>query len=208
MASKEIGFILSVQGVLQMIAQVFFFPWVTKKLGSLCTFRVVVTAYPILYFLVPYLTLLPHGFRMIGVYAILTWKVTAQSLAFPSMVIMIANSAPSKKVLGTINGAAASSASLCRAVGPTVSGLIQSKGLRMGYVGLPWWTSAGIAMSGAFISLWMRNGGAAEQQNTPLGNDDMEVGQGHYQPCLSCDDEVLNANPNEIVSEKKCVNRY
>lgn len=155
LATKEIGFILSLQGVLQMIAQIFFFPWVTQKLGSLCTFRLVVVAYPLLYVLVPYLVLLPHSLRMIGIYVVLAWKVTAQSLAFPSMAIMIANSAPSKRVLGTLNGAAASSASLCRAIGPTFSGYVQSAGLRIGYVGLPWWTSAGVAVCGASLSLLM-----------------------------------------------------
>ena len=140
-----------------MIAQIFFFPWVTRKLGSLCTFRVVVMAYPLLYMLIPYLVLLPHSLRTFGIYVVLAWKVTAQSLAFPSMAIMIANSTPSKRVLGTLNGAAASSASLCRAIGPTFSGFVQSSGLRIGYVGLPWWTSAGVAVCGASLSLLMND---------------------------------------------------
>src|SRR5262249_2186018 len=126
-----------------------------RKFGSLNTFRFVILAYPALYFLTPYLALLPRDLRMPGVYLILVWKVTAQSLAYPSTAIMLANSAPSKKVLGTLNGVAASSASLCRAFGPTVSGFIQSAGLRLGYSGLSWWSCALVAMVGATESLWM-----------------------------------------------------
>jgi MFS family permease len=89
------------------------------------------------------------------VYLALVWKVTAQAFAFPSSSIMLANSAPSSKVLGTLNGAAASAASACRAFGPTVSGLLQSAGLSIGTLGLPWWVNVLVAGVGAVISLVM-----------------------------------------------------
>lgn len=157
LSTKKIGFILSAQGVFQMISQIFIFPIISKRLGFLWTFRFVVLAYPLLHFLTPYLALLPEQLRMPGVYFILIWKVTAQTLAFPTIQIMLANAAPSKKVLGALNGAAASSASLCRALGPTLSGAVQSLGLSLGYSGLPWWVCAMIALSGAIESLWMRD---------------------------------------------------
>ncbi|KAL1625533.1 hypothetical protein SLS56_007280 [Neofusicoccum ribis] len=154
--TKTIGFILSAQGFFQMIVQIFVFPVVSRKFGPLKTFRAVILAYPFLYTLTPYLTLLPEAMRMAGVLLVLIWKVTAQSLAYPPLAIMLANSAPSKKVLGTLNGVAASSASLCRAFGPTVSGGIQSAGLSLGYSGLAWWTCAFVAIIGATESIWMR----------------------------------------------------
>ncbi|KAL1638861.1 hypothetical protein SLS58_008566 [Diplodia intermedia] len=154
--TKTIGFILSAQGFFQMIVQIFIFPVVSRKFGPLKTFRAVIFAYPFLYTLTPYLTLLPEAMRMSGVLLVLIWKVTAQSLAYPPLAIMLANSAPSKKVLGTLNGVAASSASLCRAFGPTVSGGIQSAGLSLGYSGLAWWTCAFVAIIGATESIWMR----------------------------------------------------
>ncbi|KAL0254437.1 hypothetical protein SLS55_009912 [Diplodia seriata] len=154
--TKTIGFILSAQGFFQMIVQIFIFPVVSRKFGPLKTFRAVIFAYPFLYTLTPYLTLLPETMRMSGVLLVLIWKVTAQSLAYPPLAIMLANSAPSKKVLGTLNGVAASSASLCRAFGPTVSGGIQSAGLSLGYSGLAWWTCAFVAIIGATESIWMR----------------------------------------------------
>ncbi|KAI4838099.1 MFS general substrate transporter [Aureobasidium sp. EXF-8845] len=153
--TKVIGFILSAQGFIQMFATLFVFPYVNRKIGSLATFRLVILSYPILYLMVPYLTLVPTTLRMPCIYFVLVWKVIAQALSYPSLAIMLANSAPSKKVLGTLNGVAASSASLCRAFGPTLSGLVQSLGLSVGVLGLPWWVNSFVAMIGAILSLRM-----------------------------------------------------
>jgi len=155
LSSKTVGFILSSQGILQMIAQLLVFPIVQRRLGSLRTFRTVVFLYPVYYCLLPYLALLPIALRYPGIYLVLIFKVTAQSLAFPSVQIMIANAAPSKRVLGTINGFAASSASLARAFGPTVAGLVETFGLSIGYSILSWWTCAAVAIIGAGISMSM-----------------------------------------------------
>lgn len=155
LSTKAIGGILSVQGIIQMIATIGVFPLVNRRIGSLWTYRSVVMFYPLLYLLVPYISLAPDSFKLPLIYAALVWKVTAQAFAFPSSAIMLANSAPSSKVLGTLNGAAASAASACRAFGPTVSGLLQSAGLSIGTLGLPWWVNVMIAAIGAVISIFM-----------------------------------------------------
>ncbi|KAI6820356.1 MFS general substrate transporter [Hortaea werneckii] len=153
--TKAIGGILAAQGFVQMIATMVVFPIVSRRLGSLATYRLVVLSYPLLYLAVPYLTLVPANWRMPAIWAVIVWKVTAQAFAFPSTNIMLANSAPSTKVLGTLNGVASSAASGCRAFGPTVSGILQSAGLSIGTLGLPWWTNALVAGCGALISLCM-----------------------------------------------------
>jgi len=155
MSTKSIGGILSIQGIIQMIATIIIFPIINRKIGSLWTYRSVVMLYPFLYFLVPYISLAPDALKMPLIYVALVWKVTAQAFAFPSSSIMLANSAPSSKVLGTLNGAAASAASACRAFGPTFSGLLQSAGLSMGTLGLPWWVNVLVAAIGAVISMLM-----------------------------------------------------
>jgi MFS family permease len=152
---KTIGFILSAQGFLQMIAQIFIFPVVNRRLGSLTTFRIVIVGYPILYFFIPYLALVRKDLRYLCIFMVLVWKVTAQSLSYPSQAIMLANSAPSKRVLGTLNGFAASAASLARAFGPTVAGLVHVAGLNLGYSGFSWWSCAVVAAIGAVVSLFM-----------------------------------------------------
>ena len=154
--TRAIGGILSAQGLIQVIAMLFAFPMLTRYLGSLTLFRITVLTYPFLYIITPYLTLAPSALRMPCVYLILVWKVSAQAFTMPSALIMLANNTPSPKVSGTLNGAMAASASLCRTFGPTFSGLLQSAGLSLGTLGLPWWTNAAVAVIGAVIAIFMR----------------------------------------------------
>lgn len=154
LSTRSIGGILSLQGVIQMFATMVVFPTVELRLGTLRTYRMVVLTYPLLYIVVPYLTLVPIDYRMPAVYAILVWKVTAQAFAFPSNNMMLSNSIP-KRQRGTFNGVAQSSASLARAIGPSVSGLLEAAGLARGMLGLPWWFNALIATLGAILSLFM-----------------------------------------------------
>jgi MFS family permease len=174
-SSQTNGALLSIQGILQMIAQLFIFPWMSKKLGSLRTFYLTIALYPFLYILAPYLALLPKNLRIPGIVLLLVWKVTAQSLSYPSLAIMLANASPSKKVLGTVNGAAAASASVMRGFGPTISGAVDSVGDRIGMSGLAWWTIAAVAAIGWTPGFFMKEerkrqfGAVEEDEETGLG---------------------------------------
>ncbi|KAL2060918.1 hypothetical protein VTL71DRAFT_8970 [Oculimacula yallundae] len=157
--TKQIGVILSIQGLYSMFATVFLFPIIVRRLGALGLFRVLAISYPILYITTPYLALLPDNLRLVGIYAVVIWKCTFSTMAYPANAILLTNSAPSLLMLGTINGVAASTASLSRAFGPTVSGFLFGVGLKLGYSGLAWWCSAVIASLGALISLRMTDKG-------------------------------------------------
>lgn len=71
-------------------------------------------------------------------------------------MILLANSAPSSLVLGRINGLAVSQASLSKAVGPAVAGVLFGMGLKAGVVGTAWWALAGVSVVGAIVALWLR----------------------------------------------------
>ncbi len=169
--TKTIGLIMSFQGAYSMIAQLFLFPMVVRHFGSLAVFRTITIAWPLLYVLVPYLVLLPRQLRMTGLAVCLLVKVTSQVLAYPSNAILLTNSAPSMLVLGAINGVAASTASLSRAFGPTLSGLIHSVGLRWGCSGLAWWSSALVCVIGAIECLWMQEGRGRMDHDEPIDEE-------------------------------------
>ncbi|KAF2110684.1 major facilitator superfamily domain-containing protein [Lophiotrema nucula] len=195
---KDIGTILAVQGVLQMCAQLIVFPWISKKLGSLRTFWLTIALYPFMYLGAPYLVLLPKQYRIPGIMVLLIWKVTAQSLSYPSLAMMLANAAPSKKVLGTLNGTAASSASICRGFGPTVSGSVDAFGYAHGFSGLGWWTCAAIAASAWIPGFFMK-----EERRRPgfRGVEDEEVGL--IEALADSDaDSVITLTTNEAVLSK------
>ncbi|KAL8859496.1 MAG: hypothetical protein Q9178_003895 [Gyalolechia marmorata] len=155
MSSKDEGVLMVAQGFYAMFAQAVLFPLLAKRFGCLKVYRMAVTLWPVLYFLVPYTVLLPRRYRIVGICFCLLWRTSAQALTFAPNNIMLANSAPSMLVLGAINGVAGSTASLCRAFGPTITGFMYSKGLSIGVSGLGWWVTGLVCVIGAVESLLM-----------------------------------------------------
>lgn len=186
--TQNIGAFLAMQGAMQMVAQLFLFPWLSKKLGSLRTFWITMCLYPVLYILAPYLALLPENLRIPGLIFLLIGKVTFQSLSYPSLAIILANSSPSKRVLGTLNGAAASSASVCRGFGPTISGAVDSLGGNYHMSGLAWWAIASIALLGWLPGLMLK-----ESDKRTISEDDEEA----LVDCASDAESVLTLTPDE-----------
>ncbi|KAL8802611.1 MAG: hypothetical protein Q9182_003702 [Xanthomendoza sp. 2 TL-2023] len=155
MSSKDEGVLMVAQGFYAMFAQAILFPYLAKRFGCLKVFRMAVIAWPMLNLLVPYTVLLPQPYRILGICFCLLWRTTGQALTYPPNNIMLTNSAPSKLVLGAINGVAGSTASLCRAFGPTITGFVYSKGLAIGVSGLGWWVTGLVCILGAGESLLM-----------------------------------------------------
>lgn len=171
-----VGAVLSFQGLYSMIATVFIFPIVCRRLGALKLFRTISILYPVLYFATPYFALLPDSMSKAGIYLLVIWKCTFATMAYPSNAILLTNSAPSLLMLGTINGVAASTASLARAFGPFIAGVLFSTGLQKGYSGLAWWCSAFIAVIGAIVSLYMSDkGGRLEHDDEKSDEEDEEA---------------------------------
>lgn len=198
--TKTIGFMLAVQGVYSMVAQLWLFPYVVRVFGTLRAFRFVLMVWPPLYIAVPYLVLLPGRLQMPAAYIALISKITFHVIAFPSTAILLANAAPSSKVLGAINGAAASTASLSRAFGPTVTGFLHSKGLQSGYSVISWWACGLVCVLGAIESFWMEetdpkesNGNESINRREGGAAHEHEEERGLLSPTRSSTDDELNA---------------
>jgi hypothetical protein len=157
LSTRAIGFMMAVQGAYSIFAQFFIFPFMAKRLGTLYSSRLVLTIWPLLYFAVPYLVLLPDRLQKPGIYLSLVIKITFQAISFPSNAILLANAVHSKSVLGTVNGFAASMACLARAFGPVVTGSVHSAGLKLGCSGLAWWACGLVCAAGALESYWMED---------------------------------------------------
>lgn len=186
------GVFLATQGFLQMFAQIIVFPWLSRRLGSLRTFWITLCLYPVLYLLAPYLILLPETLRIPGLMLLLVGKVTFQSLSYPSLAIILTNSAPSKRVLGTLNGVAMSMASVSRGFGPTVSGAMDSIGDTIGMSGLAWWTIAAVALLGWLPGFALKEG---TQRSFFVNEQDEEA----LMDTESDTDSVMTLTPEEVV---------
>lgn len=195
--TKTIGFMLAVQGVYSMIAQLWLFPFVVRNFGTLRTFRFVLCVWPPLYLIVPYLILLPAKLQMAAAYVALISKITFHVMAFPATAILLANAAPSSKVLGSINGVAASTASLSRAFGPTITGFLHSKGLESHYSVLAWWACGIVCVIGAIQSFWMEE--TDPKESTPQPEEKV----GHHDSKTQFQNSFFPAGKEDAKSEEE-----
>ncbi|KAI1738876.1 MFS general substrate transporter [Xylaria scruposa] len=180
--SKTVGIVLSIQGAYMLLMNTFVVPKVLSRFGTWQSFRFIVVAYFLLYLVTPYLVLLPPAYRMIGLAVVIVWKCTFSAIVYPSNAILLTESAPSKLVLGTINGVAASTASLCRAFGPIISGILYAIGLESGYSGLAWWFTALVAIGGAVVGLRVPDPSIrspSHDENINAHDCDVEVAEQH-----------------------------
>lgn len=166
LSTSDVGFAMAVLGVAGITLQLLVFPLVQGKYGTLICYRVSLFVFPLAYCLIPYLAILPStpgksagGITVwSGIVIVVLVQVVARTFALPSSVILVNNSAPTKRCLGTIHGAASSLASLSRVVGPLSASFLFGYGQEIGIVGIVWWCLACIAMGGAVFSLFIEEG--------------------------------------------------
>ncbi|KAF2086665.1 MFS general substrate transporter [Saccharata proteae CBS 121410] len=150
MTIQQVGLILSVNGVIALVIQAIVFPLMAAWLGVWKLFILVTIGHPIAYFIVPYLVVLPQESLYPAIYACLTVRNFFSILAYPLLLILIKEASPTPSHLGKINGLAASTGAACRTIASPVAGLLFSAGSRVNFTALPWWSSALVALVGAF----------------------------------------------------------
>ena len=149
LSTHDVGVIMSINGIIALFVQGVVFPLAASWLGIWKIFMVVTVLHPIAYFIVPYLVLLPHNLVLPGIYICLTVRDLLSILAYPVLLILIKEAAPSPSSLGRINGLAASTGAGCRTIASPLAGLLYSVGIQMDFTAIAWWASALIAILGA-----------------------------------------------------------
>ncbi|KAK8063679.1 hypothetical protein PG996_008331 [Apiospora saccharicola] len=139
--SASIGIWLSSFGVCGILLQLFIYPRFQARIGTRGVFRIALVLFPATYAAAPYLSLVAGDsalrYGLLGL--VVCAQIMARTMAIPSTVILLTESAPDKSVLGTIHGAGNMLASLARAVGPALGGWVFALGVEEGVVGLVWW---------------------------------------------------------------------
>lgn len=142
-------------GLIGMVIQFYAFPPVVKRLGTLRSFRAAAIAMPIVFFLTPFLVLVPEPFRLTAVLSIMLAKLGVTIFGIPCCTILLTNSAASMTVLGTLNGVGTSVSALGRAGGPALIGAAFSFGVKRGFVIVPWWLLSALALFSIVPSFWI-----------------------------------------------------
>jgi len=172
----EIGTIFSIFGFAGIFLQFFLFPPVATRFGSLKCLYTVSFFFPVIYFSLPFVLLMPDSIRMYAIYFLLFSKCMGVTFAMPCSTILLTNSAPSLRLLGTLNGIAVAMSGIGRATGPAIGGVVFSAGQRSGYLILPWALIGAISLIAAFQCLLITGkGGIGEQDESDRVDDEVSV---------------------------------
>ncbi|KAE8366209.1 hypothetical protein BDV27DRAFT_171071 [Aspergillus caelatus] len=153
--SSRVGLATAIIGFIGLPLQIFIYPRVQSRLGTLTSFRAFLPFSPLAYTLMPFIVLIPR-------YPWLVWpaftvvvglQVVSRTFALPAAIILVNNSVTDPRVLGTIHGVAQSIASGARTLGPLIGGWGLGLGLKYNMVGGIWWALAVEAIVGWFL-LW------------------------------------------------------
>ncbi|TVY80466.1 putative membrane protein [Lachnellula suecica] len=185
MPAATVGFATSILGVIGMILQLFLYPPVQARLGTLLSFRFFLLLFPFAYLLAPYLAVLPSSipspdpasgpFIWMGIVLVLLLQVTARTFTLPATIILLNNCSPNPSVLGTVHGIGQSVSAAFRTIGPAVGGWWYGAGLEKGVVGAAWWGIAGVSAAGCVTAVWVYEGSGHEIYLEGEGEEEPEM---------------------------------
>jgi len=169
-----VGTAMAILGVIGITMQLFLYPRLSARLGTLRAFRLFLLCFPVAYTFVPYLSVVPFSasspppaaksgpavWAAIG--AVLFLQVSGRTFALPGQTILVNNCTPHPSVLGTIHGLGQSVSSAARTIGPMMGGWLYGIGLSSGVVGGIWWALAGVAVLGVIASWFVKEGDGHE----------------------------------------------
>ncbi|MCP8716085.1 MAG: MFS transporter [Asgard group archaeon] len=160
--TSYIGTLFSSTGIMGMLIVLVLFPLITSKLGTVKGYRLSVSIFPIVYFLVPFAIFTKHDynsnfptwFTPILLYCLTSLKTLASSTGMPQVTILN-HRAAEKKYRAYVNSSAMSIISLSRFCGPIVFGYLMSIGDKYQIGWLIWWIMSGLALIGMIQSYWI-----------------------------------------------------
>ncbi|KAF2265523.1 MFS general substrate transporter [Lojkania enalia] len=157
--NTEIGVLFTTYAITSTVSQFLLFPPLARYFGVLHCLRVAFLIFPVIFFVTPFVSLLPTNFsRQVVMVVLMMIRGLGGTFAFPTSTIMLTNSASSLRVLGTLNGFATSVSAVGRAVGPALSGGLFSWGVKRGYVIVPFWALSAISLIACVPTWWLVEG--------------------------------------------------
>ncbi|KJR86684.1 MFS transporter [Sporothrix schenckii 1099-18] len=169
---REVGMAMAILGCFGITMQLLLYPSVSARLGVVRSWRIFLCCFPVTYFIVPFLSLVPSlsapphakdgAAIWFAIALVLLCHVTGRTFALPAQTILVNNCTPHPSVLGSLHGLAQSTSSLARTVGPILSGYLYGLGLNHGLVGAVFWGLSSVAIIGLIASMFVREGDGHE----------------------------------------------
>ena len=172
MSPRDVGFAMSIIGVIGIMMQLFIYPVANAKIGVVKCWRIFLYCLPVAYTLAPFLSIVPSKSSppaekdgvlvWLALCLVLFIQVTGRTFALPATTILVNNACPHPSVLGTMHGIGQSLSSAGRTIGPSLGGVFYGLGLKKGVVGAVWWGLACVAIVNCVASNWVREGDGHE----------------------------------------------
>ena len=172
MQPRDVGFAMAILGCIGIAMQLLLYPMVSARLGIMRSWRIFLCCFPLGYFAMPYLSLVPSDSAAphakdgvliwLAISAVLLCHVTGRTLVLPAQTILVNNCTPHPSVLGTLHGIGLSTSSLARTLGPMLSGYLYGWGFEHGLIGVAFWGLSVVAILGFVSSLFAREGNGHE----------------------------------------------
>ncbi|EGD89284.1 hypothetical protein H112_02900 [Trichophyton rubrum D6] len=165
MSSSKVGLATAIIGLIGLPIQIFIYPRIQWRLGTLRSFRIFLPFSPLAYLLAPFLVLLPDHPYIVwpALSAVIFLQVVSRTFSLPATVILVNNSVPDRSVLGTLHGVAQSASSASRTLGPLIAGWGLGLGLKHNIVGAIWWALAIEAFLGWLVTWTIFEGAGIEK---------------------------------------------
>lgn len=153
--SARVGLATAIIGFIGLPLQIFLYPRIQGKLGTLSSFRTFLPFSPISYILMPFLVILPRIPWIVWpcFTFVVSLQVISRTFALPAAIILVNNCVTDPSILGTVHGVAQSISSAARTLGPILGGWGLGLGLANNMVGAVWWALAVEAFLG-WLVLW------------------------------------------------------
>jgi hypothetical protein len=169
---RSVGLAMSLLGVIGILMQLFLYPRLSARLGTLRSWRTFLFLFPVTYLSMPFLSVVPSSAAppsqktglaiWAAIACVLLVHVSGRTFALPAQTILVNNCTPHPSVLGTVHGLGQSASSLARTIGPVAGGWLYGLGLSHGLILGVFWGLAGVAIAGVVFSFWVKEGDGHE----------------------------------------------
>ncbi|GAA5927688.1 MFS transporter [Sporobolomyces koalae] len=168
---SDIGTALSCSGLFAVVFQLVLFPPLQKRFGTVKLYRGLMMLYPIVFSLFPIMSwCAQHRTRSVVWIVMMVFLVLKSlgNMSYACNMLVITDAAPSKRLLGTLNGTAQMCSSVTHAIGPTLASSFFALSVSHRLAGglLVFYFMVLLACVSSASTFWLQEGGRASNEQS------------------------------------------
>ncbi|GAA5983821.1 hypothetical protein JCM5350_007560 [Sporobolomyces pararoseus] len=168
---SDIGTALSLSGLSAVVFQLLLFPPLQKRAGTVKLYRGLMAMYPLVFALFPVMSSVRNDRKAVWfVMVVFLLLKSIGNMSYACNMLVITDSAPSKRLLGSLNGTAQMCSSLMRSIGPTFASSFFALSISHHLAGglLVFYFMIVLACLATLSTFWLHEGGRASNEQELL----------------------------------------